>query len=100
MDVIARLRDRAVSAYTQVEMKDDPKLLIQSQNVQIFGHVFHDTSGQYLGRTLKMSRFLLNEICMVTHLTDNCGKDNLKKFFLAKLPNWECLFVHRKQGLF
>ena len=27
MEVIARLRDRAVSAYTQVKLKDDPKLL-------------------------------------------------------------------------
>ena len=81
MDVIARLRDRAVSAYTQVEMKDDPKLLIQSQNVQIFGYVFHDTSGQYLGRTLKMSRFLLNEICMVTLLQDCHGKGNSRKSY-------------------
>ena len=32
------------------------------------------------------------------------GKDSLRKFYwsawMAKVPNWECLFVHRKQGLF
>ena len=83
MDLIARLRDRAVSVYIQVEMKDNPKLLkLPKPACPDIGYVSHDTSGQYLGRTLKMSRFLLNEICMVTHLTDNCGKDNLKKFFL------------------
>ena len=32
------------------------------------------------------------------------GKDSSKKFYWDldgnKVPNWECLFVHRKQGLF
>ena len=47
---------------------------------------------------------LLNEICVVTHLLDRCGNHSLKKVLLGlvweKEPNWECLFVHRKQGLF
>ena len=49
----------------------------QSQNVRIYGDVFHDTNGQNHDQTLKTPLFLLNEICLVTHLTD-CGKENLK----------------------
>ena len=51
MDVIARLPGcdgqaaNAVSAYTHVNLEDAPRLLkILSQNVQIFGYVFHDTN--------------------------------------------------------
>ena len=36
----------AVSAYTQVKMEDAPDYQkSQSQNVQIFGFVYHDTNG-------------------------------------------------------
>ena len=53
---------------------------------------------------LKIQWFLLNEICADTHLLVSCGKDSSKKFHwkLAgkRVPNWESLFVHRKQGLF
>ena len=58
MDVISRLPGFAgeaadeVSAYTQVfffKKKDAPSLLkIQSQNVQIFGYVHHDTMAQIM----------------------------------------------------
>ena len=76
----------------------------QSQNVQIFGYVFHDTNGQNHGQTLKTQWFLLDEICTDTHLRSSCGKDSSRKFGWnldgEKVPNWECLFVHRKQGLF
>ena len=37
----------------------------QSRNVQIFGYVFHDTSGRNLRQTSKILWFILNEICMV-----------------------------------
>ena len=41
---------------------------------------------------------------MVTHLPDFCEKDNLKTVLFGqgweKLPNWECLFLHRQQDLF
>ena len=41
---------------------------------------------------------------MVTHLLAYCEKEKLRKFYLGlgweKVPNWECLLVHRKQGLF
>ena len=75
------------------------------QNVQTFGYVHDDTSGQHLGPTSKTQLFLLNELCMVTHLQDYRGKGNLKKKVLLghgweNVPDWECQFAHRKQGLF
>ena len=100
-DVIGRLPDcagqaaDAASACTQAKMKDAPKC--QSQNVQIFGYVFHDRSGPNLDQTLKTLWFLLNEMC-----TDTLWERQFEKVLLEleweKVPNWEFLFVHRKQG--
>ena len=63
------------------------------------------TNGQNRGPTSKTQWFLLNEMCMVIHLPAYTGRDNLKQFFSKmdgrkKVPDWECLFVHRQQGLF
>ena len=49
--------------------------------------------------------FRLNEICMVTHLSEFCGKDHLKRVLLGlgwkKVPDWDLpFFVHRKKCLF
>ena len=48
--------------------------------------------------------FLWNAIYTDTHLQDSCGRDGSRKFHWdvdgKKVPNWECLFVHRKQRLF
>ena len=81
----------AGSAHTQIKTKDAPKLL------KFFGCVVHDTSGLNLGQKLKTQWFLLNEICMVTHLLDYCSHWD---WDAKKVPNWECLFVYGKQGLF
>ena len=75
----------------------------QSQTVHFYGYVFHDTNGPNHGQTLKTQWFLSNEIC-----TDTCrplvGKDNSRTIHWysdrKKVPNWKCLFVHRKHGLF
>ena len=76
----------------------------QSQNAQIYGWVYHDTSGPNLGQTSKTQWFVLNDICMVTLLLDFSGKRHFEKVTLGqgweKVPNWECLFVHVKQRLF
>ena len=66
MDVRARLPGcarqaaDAVSAYTQVIMEDaaDYFETSQSENVQIFGHVYHGISGQNHGPALKQQLFL------------------------------------------
>ena len=60
MDVIVRLPEsvgqaaHAASAYTHVRTEDAPKLWkLQCQNVQILGHVYHDTSGRNLGQIIE-----------------------------------------------
>ena len=71
----------AVSAYTQVKMKDAPSLLkIRSQNVQIFGFVYQDANDLNHGPVWKIQSFLLSEICMVILWQDCYGKGTLKKF--------------------
>ena len=49
------------------------------RNVQTFGFVYHDTSGQNHGPVWKIQSFLSNEICMVILWQDCYGKGNLKK---------------------
>ena len=53
---------------------------LQSQIVQMYGYVFHDTNGQTRGQTLKIQWFLVNEICTITHKPAYCGRDKSKKF--------------------
>ena len=88
MGVIARLPDcdgqaaDAVSAYTQVKLEDDPRVLKNlSQNVQTYGYVFHDTNCRNPGQTLQIQWYLSNEIYMDIHRQDCCGKDSSKKFY-------------------
>ena len=45
----------------------------------MYGYVLHDTNGRNLGQTFE---------------------EVLLELGLEKKTNWECLFVHRKQGLF
>ena len=86
-------------------MEDASKLLkFPNRNVQTFGFVYQDTSGQNHGPVWKTQSFLLSEICTVIFWQDFYGKGNLRKILLKhgweKIPNWECLFVHREKGLF
>ena len=88
MDIISRLPGcarqaaDAVSAHTQVSMEDAPKLLkFPNRNVQTFGFVYHDTSGQKHGPVWKIQSFFLNEICMVILWQDCCGKGSLRKSY-------------------
>ena len=50
----------------------------QSQNVQIYGYVFHDFNGQCRGQTLKIQWFLLKDNYTDTYLLASCGKDSSK----------------------
>ena len=85
MDVIARLPESAgqaadaASAHTHNRIEHAPKLWkLQSQNVQIPGHVYQDTSGRKLGQTSKIQSFLLRQICMVKHFQAYCERDHCK----------------------
>ena len=95
----------AVSAYTQMKMEDAHKLLKNPKSeFPDIGFVYHDTNGQNHGPVWKTQLFLLSEICKVILWQDFFGKCNLRKSYLKhgweKIPNWECLFVHREKGLF
>ena len=112
MDIISRLPGcdgqaaDAVSACTQVKLEDAHKLFkkIQNRNVQTFGFVYHDTSGQNHGPVWKTQSFFLNGICTVILWWDYNGEGNLRKSYCStigrRFSNWECLFVHREKGLF
>ena len=112
MNVIARLPGcagqaaDAVSAYTPSQHGGRSSIAETSQvrRVQTSGYVYQDRSGQIHLPTLKNRWFFLNQNCTDPHLLDNFGKDNSKMFCrthgLKKVPNWECLLVHRHQGLF
>ena len=73
----------------------------QSQNVQIFGFVYHDTNGQNHGPAWKTQSFLLSEICTVILWQDYLWERQFEKVLLEhgweKAPDWECLFVHREK---
>ena len=75
-----------------------------SDNVQTYGHVFHDINGRNPRQSLKIPWYFFNKICMVVHQPD-CyvmGKTILGSStgtWMEKVPISECLFVHRKQGL-
>ena len=101
MDVIARVPDcdgqaDAVSASTHVKMEDAPRLLRIPKS-----------ECQYMWIRLprhKWPKWANIEDPVDIHLLVSCGKDSSRKFMMErgswKVPNWECLFVHRKQGLF
>ena len=76
----------------------------QNRSVQTFGFVNHDTNGLNHGPASETQLFLLNETCTVILWQDYHGKSNFEKILLKhdweKIPNWECLFVHRGKGLF
>ena len=69
-------------------------LKFQSQNVQIFGHVNHDTSGPNHGPVWKTQSFLQKGICTVILWQDNCGSGNLRKFY------WNTVGTNIKLGMF
>ena len=75
-----------------------------NRNDQTCGFVYHDTNGLNHGPVWKTQSFLLNEICMVIPLAGLLWERQFEKILLQqgweKIPNWECLFVHREKGLF
>ena len=96
----------AVSAYTQVKNGRCSQIIEKNQNrsLQIFGFVHHDTNGLNHGPVWKTQSFLLTEICMVILWQGLVWERQFEKVLLKhgweKIPNWECLFVHREKGLF
>ena len=89
MDIISRLpgcagqEADAVSAYTQVDMEDAPKLIKipKSECPDILDFVYHDTNGQNHGPVWKTQSFPLKGICTVIRWQDFYGKGNLRKSY-------------------
>ena len=115
MDIISRLPGcdgqsaDAVSAYTQVKMKDAHKLLkFQNRSVQTFGFVYHDTNPRHKwpkswssmeDPVVPLERNLYGHP-LAGLLWERQFEKILSKHGWDKIPNWECLFVHREKGLF
>ena len=111
MDIISRLPGchgqaaDAVSANTQVKMEDAHKLLKAPKSecpdiwIRLPKHKWPKSCS-----SRKTQLFFLSEICTVILWQDCYGKGNFEKILLnyglEKVPNWECLCVHRHQRLF
>ena len=85
-------------------MEDAPSFLtIPGQNVQMFGHVHHDTSGQQHGPVWKTQSFLLSKICTLILwqglIWDRQFEKVLVEHSWRKSSKLECLFVNREKGL-
>ena len=102
---IARLpgcAGHAVSAYTQVKMEDTaglsklPKAVCQDFWIRLHLHKWPKSWSNVEDPWFSPERNLYGH--------PHAGQDNFKEFSFGlgrvKVPNWECLFVHRKQGLF
>ena len=79
-------------------------LKFQNRSVQTLGFVYHDTNGQNHGPVWKTQLFPL-ERNLYGHplaglLWERQFENVLLKHDWEKIPNWECLFVHREKGLF
>ena len=112
MDIISRLPGCAgqaaagVSAYTQVKMKNVPKLSkkFQNRSVQTFGFFYHDTNGLNYGPVWKTQSFLLKGNLYGHPLAGLLWERQFEKILLQhgweKVSNWECFFVHLEKGSF
>ena len=110
MDVIARLPgcDRqapdAVSAYTQVQIGGCSQISKKSKirMSRLFGYVFHDTHGQNHGGNFEDPVVPLERNLYGHPLAglrwERQFEEALSEPGWEKIPNWECMFVNRKQA--
>ena len=111
MDVISRLPGcagqaaDAISAYTQVRNGRCTIIVKKrSQNVQIFGYVYQNTKRPKSWSSMEDPVVPLERNLYGHPLAGLLWERQFEKILLkhgwAKIPNWECLFVHREKGLF
>ena len=76
----------------------------QSQNAQMYGYVYHDTKGQKSRSNIEDPVVPLERHLNGHPLAGLLWEKHVEKVPLGlgwrKAPNWECLPVHRQQGLF
>ena len=70
-----------------------------NRNVQTFGFVYHDANGLNHGPVVLLERNLYGHP-LAGLLWEKQFEKILLKHGWEKIPNWECLFVHREKGLF
>ena len=111
MDVIARRPDcdgqaaDAKSAYTQVKLEDAPRLLKIPKSecpdiwIRLPRHKWPESWSSMEDPVVPLERNLYGH-----PLAGLLWERQFEKVILGpgweKVPNWECLFVHREQGLF
>ena len=111
MDIISRLLGcdgqaaDAVSAYTQVEMEDDHKLLKIPKSecpdiwIRLPRHKWPKSWSSMEDPVVPRERNLYGHP-LAGLLWERQFENILLKHGWEKIPNWECLFVHREKGLF
>ena len=111
MDIISRLPGcarqaaDAVSAYTQVKMEDAPKLLKQIPKsecpdswIRLARHEWPKSWSSMEDPVVPLERILYGHPLAGLLWERQCEKVLLKHGW-EKIPNCECLFVHREKGL-
>ena len=110
MDIISRLPGcdgqaaDAVSAYTQVKMEDAHKLLKIPKSecpdiwIRLPRHKWPKSWSSMEDRVVPLERNLYGH--PLAGLWERQFEKIPLKHGWEKIPNWECLFVHREKGLF
>ena len=99
--------DKQQTQYQLIPKKNERcSQIIENSQIWVsrhFGFVYHDTNGQNHGPVWKTQSFLLSGICAVILWQDHYGKGQFEKILLKhgweKIPNCECLFVHREKRI-
>ena len=111
MDVISKLPGcagqaaDAVSAYTQVKMEDAPLLLKIPKSecpdnwIRLPKHRWPKSWSSMEDPVVPLERNLYGHP-LPRLLWERQFEKILLKYSWEKIPNWECLFVHREKGLF
>ena len=111
MDIISRLPGcagqaaDAVSAYTQVKMEDAPQLLKIPNSkcpdiwIRLPRHKWPKSWSSMEDPVVPLERNLCGHP-LAGLLWERPFEKILLKHGWEKIPNWECLFVHREKGLF
>ena len=110
MDIVARLPDcdgaaGAVSACTRVKMEDAPRLLKNPKSkcsdmwIRLPRHKWPNSWSSIEDPVVPLERNLYGHLLAGLNRERQFGEVLLEHGW-EKGPNWECMFVQRKQGLF